>query len=83
MSRNRFEPPVAIVAAETYDQAFQAAKLVKVDYEELGPILTIKEAMAHEEFTYNPPTVIRGDPDLAMENAAHRLQGELKCGVLA
>jgi xanthine dehydrogenase large subunit len=72
--------PVAIVAAETYDQAFQSAKLVKVDYEELEPILTIKEAMTRGEFTYNPPAVIIGDPDAAMERAPHRLQGELACG---
>ena len=72
--------PVAVVAAETYDQAFQSAKLVKVEYEELEPILTIKEAMALGEFTYNPPTVVIGDPDGAMKSAVHRLQGELACG---
>ena len=37
--------PIAIVAADTYDHAFQSAKLVKVDYEELEPVLTIKEAI--------------------------------------
>jgi xanthine dehydrogenase large subunit len=72
--------PVAVVAAATYDQAFRAAKLVKVDYEELEAVLSIKEALAKEQFTYNPPTVIKGDPDKAMEAASHRLQGEVACG---
>ena len=72
--------PIAIVAADTYDQAFQSAKLVKVDYEELEPVLTIKEAINRKNFTYDPPTVERGDPDLALKNATHRVQGELACG---
>lgn len=72
--------PVAIVAAETYDQAFRAAKLVKVDYQELQPILSIKEALAKERFTYSPPIILRGDPDVAIGRASNRLQGELACG---
>ena len=72
--------PVAIVAASSYDQAFQSAKLVKVDYEELEPVLTIKESLKRENFTYNPPTVTRGDPDTALDCAVHRLQGDLSCG---
>ncbi len=37
--------PVAVVAADTYDQAFSAAKLVKVDYEILEPVLEIQDAV--------------------------------------
>lgn len=72
--------PVAIVAADTYDQAFQAAKLVQVDYEELEPVLEIKDAMVKEQFTYTPPSITKGDPDKALKKAKHRLQGELACG---
>ncbi|MBT5941271.1 MAG: xanthine dehydrogenase molybdopterin binding subunit, partial [Rhodospirillaceae bacterium] len=72
--------PFAVVAADTYDQAFQAAKLVAVDYEELKPVLSIKEAFEKEQFTYTPPSVIKGDPDKALEAAQHRLQGEIACG---
>ncbi|MDP6257839.1 MAG: xanthine dehydrogenase molybdopterin binding subunit [Rhodospirillales bacterium] len=72
--------PVALVAAETYDQAFSAAKLVNVEYEELTPVLDIQDAMAKEQFTYTPPSVTKGDPDVALENAANRLQGEIACG---
>jgi len=37
--------PIAVVAADTYDQAFWAAKLVIVEYEELEPVLAIREAL--------------------------------------
>ena len=33
--------PIIILAAETYDQAYNASKLVEVEYTELEPILTI------------------------------------------
>ncbi len=72
--------PIAIVAAETYDLAFQAAKLVEIGYEELEPVLTIKDALKHKSFTFNPPSVSRGDVDAALNDAVHRLQGELTCG---
>ena len=42
--------PVAVVAADSLDIARQAAKLVKVDYEELPPILSIEQAIAAESF---------------------------------
>jgi len=38
--------PVAIVAAETKDAAEEAARLVKVEYEELPAVVTIAEAVA-------------------------------------
>ncbi len=72
--------PVAIVAADTYDEALAAAQLVEVDYEELTPVLDIAEALAKKLFTYNPPTVERGNPDLALETAAHRISGGFSCG---
>ena len=37
--------PVALVAAENYDVAFQAAKEVIVEYQVLEPILSIAEAL--------------------------------------
>ena len=72
--------PVAIVAAETFDQALAAAQLVQVDYKELAPVLKIAEALKKKQFTYNPPTVERGDPDGALAKAAHRISGEFACG---
>jgi len=72
--------PIIILAAETYDQAYNASKLVEVEYTELEPILTIQDAIKKKSFTFKPPVICRGDPDKAIQNANHRLQGTLKCG---
>ncbi len=72
--------PVCVVAAESYDQAFQAAKLVTVAYEVLEPVLDLSDATAKEQFTYTPPSIVTGDPDAALANAHHRLKGEIACG---
>ncbi|MCO8145542.1 xanthine dehydrogenase family protein molybdopterin-binding subunit [Rhodovulum tesquicola] len=51
--------PIALVVAETYDQARDAAEAVVVDIEELEPVLDMKAALAegapkvHDELTSN------------------------------
>ena len=72
--------PVVAVAADTYDRAFAAAKLVKVEYEELPVILSIEEAWEKGAFTYDPPKIVFGDAEAALERAPHRIEGELRCG---
>ena len=72
--------PLAAVAADTYDQAFAAAKLVKVSLEELTPVLTIEEAWEKELFTCAPSRIVRGDAEKAIASAAHRVSGEVRCG---
>ncbi len=72
--------PVAAVAADSYDAAFAAAKLVKVEYEELPAILSIEEAWEKGEFTYDPPKMVFGDAEAAMQSAANVIEGEIRCG---
>jgi len=72
--------PVAAVSADTYDQAFAAANLVQVAYEELPPILSIEEAWKNEEFTYKPPKIVFGDAESALKTSAHTVSGEVRCG---
>lgn len=72
--------PVAAVSADTYDQAFAAASLVEVTYEELPPILSIEDAWEKEEFTYKPPKIVFGDAESAMKTSAHTVSGEVRCG---
>ena len=72
--------PVAAVSADTYDQAFAAANLVQVEYEELPPILSIEEAWEKEEFTYKPPKIVFGDAESVMKTSAHTVSGEVRCG---
>ena len=72
--------PVVAVAADTYDQAFAAAKLVEVVYEELPAILSIEEAWEKRSFTYDPPKIVYGDAEAAIAQAAHSISGEVRCG---
>ncbi|MGB0626423.1 MAG: xanthine dehydrogenase molybdopterin binding subunit [Alphaproteobacteria bacterium] len=72
--------PVAAVAADTYDQARAAAAAVKVEYEELVPVLDIEDALEREQYTYPPQIMTHGDPAAAIAGAAHRIEGELRCG---
>ena len=72
--------PVAAVAADTYDQALAAAKTIKVEYKELEPVLSIKDAWEKELFTYPPPKIVFGDAEAVMEKSKHTVSGEVSCG---
>jgi len=72
--------PVVAVAADTYDQAYAAAKKVVVEYEELTPVLDIEDALEREQYTYPPQIMTYGDPAAAIAGAARRIKGELRCG---
>jgi xanthine dehydrogenase large subunit len=72
--------PVVAVAAATLDQARAAAKLVRIDYEPLQPVLTVEEAIERKRFLTPPQIMKRGDVDAALKSAKHRLSGELRCG---
>jgi len=61
--------PVAAVAAETKDAAEEAARLVKVDYEELPAVVTIEAALDPAAPLVRDPGLRPGDP-LAATNVA-------------
>jgi xanthine dehydrogenase large subunit len=72
--------PIFLVIAETVDQARRAARLAKVDYEELPAILTIEEALAQRSFLIPTVTLERGDAKSAIAAAPHRLKGGIRIG---
>ena len=72
--------PVALVAAETYDIAYAAAKEVVVEYEELDPVLSIKDALKKQQYTYPEQIMERGNHAAAIAGAANKLSGEVSCG---
>ena len=72
--------PVAAVAADTYDQALAAARLIKVEYEELEPVLSIEEAWEKGQFTYTPPKIVFGDAEATIEKSRRTISGEVRCG---
>src|SRR5438067_7053822 len=74
---------VAIIAAETREEAEDAAELVALDLEELPPVIDPEMALrpgspiVHDRFETNligEFSVSRGDPDGAMARAPHRLK---------
>jgi xanthine dehydrogenase large subunit len=72
--------PIFAVAATSTEAARRAAKLAKVDYEELPAILDIRSALAAQSFVIPTQTLRRGLPTEAMAAAAHRLKGSLELG---
>ncbi len=72
--------PIFLVVADTHDNARRAARLAKVDYEELPAILTPQEAKKAQSYVLPPMHLARGDFRHAFEQAPHRVKGELYVG---
>ena len=72
--------PIFAVAATSYDLARRAVKLAKIEYEELDAVLTVKDALAKQNFVRPPFTMQRGDSAAAIAQAEHQLSGEISVG---
>ena len=72
--------PLFAVAATSFDLARKAAKLAKIEYQELEAVLTVKDALAKQNFVRPPFTMKRGDSESAIAAAEHQLSGEIKVG---
>jgi xanthine dehydrogenase large subunit len=68
------------VAADTVDQARKAARLARIDYEELEAVLDIPTAVAKKSFVLPSETITRGDSGNAIKAASHRLRRRLALG---
>lgn len=74
---------IGAIVGESQKIAQSAARLVKVDYEDIKPlIITIEDAIAlNSFFTNRPPTCIeKGDVDQAMREADITFTGECRMG---
>ncbi len=72
--------PLFAVVAETRDQARRAARLARVDYEDLPAVLDIAGARGAGEIVTPGLTLRRGDADAAIAAAPHRVEGSLAIG---
>jgi len=72
--------PVFIVVADSHDNARRAARLARVEYEELPAILTPQAARAAGSYVLPPMRLARGDAADAFARAAHVVKGELSVG---
>ncbi len=72
--------PVALVVADTVEQARRAAAAVVVEAQPLPALLGVRAAVDADSY-HNEPHVIRcGDVDKALAAAKHRIDGELDIG---
>ncbi len=72
--------PVFIVVADSHDNARRAARLARIDYEDLPAILSPQEARAAQSYVLPPMRLARGDAHSAFTSAPHRVKGELLVG---
>jgi len=68
------------VAATSHDAAVKAAKLGIIEYDELTPVLSVKDALAKQSFVRPTHVQKRGDAANAIANSANELSGELQIG---
>lgn len=72
--------PVFAVIADSHDHARRAARLARIDYEELPAILTPQAAYDAQSFVLPPMHLRRGDFQHAFDHAPNRLSGQLAVG---
>jgi xanthine dehydrogenase molybdopterin binding subunit/xanthine dehydrogenase small subunit len=72
--------PVALVVADTVEQARAAARAVVVEVEPLPAIIGIPAALAAQSFHTEPHVIARGDCAAALAQAKHTLKGTLAIG---
>jgi xanthine dehydrogenase/oxidase len=71
---------IAMVVAKDQRTAQRAAKLVKVDYEELIPIVSIEDAIAKQSFFELTRSMARGSLEEAFNSSDHVIEGEMRVG---
>jgi xanthine dehydrogenase large subunit len=67
--------PIVVVAAETRAAVDAAKRAVRIELEELKPILTIDDAIAAQSFIGETRFIQRGDADAAIASAEHVIEG--------
>ena len=71
---------IGLVVADTVMQARHAARKVQLHIDALPAVLTVREALAAQNFVLPPVTVRRGDAAAALARAPHTLSGSLEVG---
>lgn len=73
--------PIFAVIAETRDQARRAARLAKVEYQDLPHWSDIDGALQNGAAVVTPGmTLKRGEPEAELDKADHRLKGQMRIG---
>jgi xanthine dehydrogenase large subunit len=72
--------PVVLVVGESRQAIREAKKLVRIEVEPLGPIFSIDDAIAAQQFIGPQRVIERGDATAALSASEHTLQGKFECG---
>ncbi|MFC3606242.1 xanthine dehydrogenase molybdopterin binding subunit [Stutzerimonas tarimensis] len=72
--------PVLAVAANTPEAARRAAMAAIIEYEDLEPVLDVREALRRKHFVLDSHVQQRGNLANAHGHARHRLKGSLEVG---
>jgi xanthine dehydrogenase large subunit len=72
--------PLFAVAARSRGEARRAARLARVEYEDLAPVLDVEAARPRGRLVTDPLTLERGDAKGAIANAPRRLEGRIGMG---
>ncbi|MGH9855318.1 MAG: xanthine dehydrogenase family protein molybdopterin-binding subunit, partial [Blastocatellia bacterium] len=78
------EEPILLIAAESKHEAEIAARHIRIEYEELPPVLTIEDALEGDQIIHGSDNIFksflitRGDVDEAFKQADHIVEGEYR-----
>jgi xanthine dehydrogenase large subunit len=72
--------PLVVIGATSRKAALQAKALVRLEIEELEPVLTIGTAREYGLTIGQQRVIRRGDAEAALSRAPHRLDGVFECG---
>ena len=71
---------VLLIAAETSQAAYEAEKLIRIEFEELETILTLQDAIAKDNLITPPRIIENGNAEQVFKSAPHVIAGYLETG---
>jgi len=71
---------VLLIAAETDEIAIEAERLIRIEYEEMEAVLSLREAIEKNLLIAPVRYIVNGNADEALFNSPHRIEGELETG---
>ncbi|XP_068101234.1 aldehyde oxidase 1-like isoform X2 [Hyperolius riggenbachi] len=71
---------ICAVVADTPEHARRATAKVKINYEELVPILSVEDAVKHNSFFQPDRQILHGNVEEALKKADHIIEGEIHIG---
>lgn len=72
--------PIVVIAAENRKALARAKKAVKIEIEELEPILSVDDAIKKGQFLDKTYSIARGDAERSLRDAKHKLEGTVVIG---